>query len=160
MKPRRAYPRSQQKVLAVFLPLIALIWASISADAASAENPNDILIIVNRSVKANKIEIDELKDIFLKKRTNWSSGERAVPLNVASDPKLREEFRASVLNMSATEEKRYWQTRKIKGGDGEPAEFGNVLKAVYKLHGAVSYIYRSDYKEGIVKVVFVLEAGK
>lgn len=148
------------RILTVFLSIAVLIGAAMSADPARAENPNDILVIANLGVKTNSIALDELRDAFLKKRTNWGSGERVVPLNVSDNPKLRDEFRAAVLKMSATEEQRYWQTRKIKEGDSEPAAFGNIQKAVFKLRGAVSYIYRSKYKEGVSKVVLVLPAGK
>jgi hypothetical protein len=160
MHTRREALRSGQRIFKAFLSLVVLIGAAISADIARAENPNDILIIANLGVKTNSIAVDELRDLFLKKRTSWGSGEKAVPLNVADNPKLREEFRATVLKMSSTEEQSYWQVRKIKEGVSDPPTFGNIQKAVFKLRGALSYIYRSQYKEGVAKVVLVLPAGK
>ncbi len=37
-----------------------------------------------------------------------------------------------------------------------PATFSNLLKAVFKVNGSVGYVFRSDYKEGVVKVLMVL----
>jgi hypothetical protein len=61
--------------------------------------------------------------------------------------------------MSVSEERSYWQNSKIKRGVSEPRAFGNVLKAVFKLRGAVSYVYRSQYKAGAAKIVLVIPAG-
>jgi hypothetical protein len=149
-----------RRILKAFLPLLFLIAGAISADIARAENPNDILVIANLGVKANSVALDELKDMFLKKKTSWGSGDKVIPLNVSDNPKLRDEFRAAVLKMSSTEEQRYWQARKIKEGDSEPTAFGNIQKAVFKLSGSVSYVYRSQYKTGVAKIVLVVPAGK
>jgi hypothetical protein len=136
----------------------AILWLGIAfpLTPVQAENPMDILVIANASVQAREITVDDLRDFFLKKRTNWGSGEKTIPINVTENAKLREAFRERVLNMNSTEEQSYWQSRKIKEGETEPTEFSNTLKAVYKLRGSVSYIYRWQYRQGVVKVILVL----
>jgi ABC-type phosphate transport system substrate-binding protein len=133
---------------------------AISVTTAGAENPNDILVIANLGIKTDSITIDDLKDVYLKKRTNWSSGEKVIPIHVSNNSALRDAFRSAVLKMSSTDEQSYWQVRKIKEGDTDPPSFDNVMKAVFRLHGAVSYVFRSQYKSNVAKIVLVLPAGK
>ena len=144
--PRRAV------LLAIFLTF--LCWLA----PVSAESPRDILVIVNGSVKGEKLSVNELREIFLKKRTTWGSGVRAVPIH-STNSALRDDFRQRVLQMSESEEERYWQQYQIQKGEAKPVSFGNTLKAVFQLKGAVSYIYRSDYREGVTNVVLTLPAS-
>jgi len=126
--------------------------------AVLADSPNDILVISNRSVSVDKISLEDLRDVFLKKRKDWNKGGRAVPINAKPDSSLREKFRDRVINMTASEEERYWQDRKIKFGTKKPADIGNRLKIVFKVKGAVSYVFRSEYKKGVVKVLLEIPA--
>jgi len=125
---------------------------------AVADNPNDILIIANLGTKTSKISEDDLRNIFLKKRTTWNTGEKAFAVH-NRNPQLRKRFIEKILQMKSLEaEQEYWAEQKIMHGTSEPYAFVNVLKAVFKLKGSVSYIYRSQYLEGVVKVVLVLKA--
>jgi ABC-type phosphate transport system substrate-binding protein len=142
--------------LATASVILALVLAA--PRIVGAESPKDILIIVNKAATVGKTTVDELKDVFLKKRSSWSSGGKVIPVHAPEGSPLREDFRKRVLSMSASEEASHWQVRKIKAGDSKPAEFGDTLKAVFKLRGAVSYVYRSQYKEGTANVVLVLPA--
>lgn len=126
--------------------------------SVSAENPQDILIIVNKSSSVKSASVDELRDVFLKKRSSWSGGDKVIPVHASEGSTLREDFRRRVLNMSSGDEKNYWQEKKIKSGDSKPAEFGDTQRAVFKLRGAVSYVYRSQFKEGSANVVLVVPA--
>jgi hypothetical protein len=144
---------------AVLLASVLTIGA-MPVTSALAESPNDILVIANLGVTAQSIAISELRDIFLKKRASWSPGEKAIPIHPADNPKLRAEFCQAVLNMSVKDEQSYWQVRKIKEGEVEPPAFGSIIKAVYKLRGSVSYVYRSQFKKGVVKVVLTVPAAK
>jgi len=124
--------------------------------SAIADNPNDILVIANTNIEDKSLSIYELKDFFLKRRTNWESGDKAIPLNAPEGSELREDFRSRVLNLSASEEQSYWQERIVKSGVSGPAEFSNPLKAVFRLKGSLGYVYRSQYREGVVKVLLVI----
>ncbi len=137
------------------LALISAFW--ILPATASAESPNDILVIVNSSVKVKAISLSELKDLFLKKRTSVGTSGKVTPVH-AKSPELRGDFRKLVLGMSPDEEKKYWNDRKIQTGDSEPVSFSDTLRATYKLRGAISYVYRSDFKEGVAKVVLEISA--
>jgi ABC-type phosphate transport system substrate-binding protein len=121
-----------------------------------ANDPEDILVVVNVSVAEKSVELEELRTIFLKMRTSWRSGGKVVPINPKNGSALRRQFQERVLGMSADEEKSYWEKQKITKGVEPPPEFTNTLKAVFRIKGSVTYIYRSQYREGVSKVLYVL----
>jgi len=143
----------------ITIAITALVFLLAAPLGASAESPQDILIIVNKSAGVKKVSVNELRDVFLKKRASWSVGGKVIPVHASEGSALRDDFRRKVLNMSSADEKKYWQDKKIKSGDSKPAEFGDTQRAVFKLRGAVSYIYRSQFKEGSANIVLVLPAG-
>ncbi len=155
---KRASIRRQQLMRRATVFAAFLAVALVGSPPATADSPQDILVIVNASVKNEKVTRDELKAIFLKKRASWGNGVRAVPVH-SNNAALRDDFRERLLQMSEGEELRYWQQFQIQKGEAKPVAFGNTLKAVFQLRGAVSYIYRSQYREGATNVILVLPAG-
>lgn len=137
--------------LACFVVALAALPAP-----SAAESPDDILVIANTSLPVSAVNPVELKDFFLRKKTAWQSGDTVVPVHATSGSRLRADFCTRVLGMSANEEKLYWKAAQIRTGQESPASFANTLKAVFKLRGSVSYIYRADYREGVAKVLLVL----
>ncbi|MDJ0764103.1 MAG: hypothetical protein QNJ97_14065 [Myxococcota bacterium] len=132
----------------------------LQAPKIRAEDPSDILIIANQSASASQISPDVLRDIFLKKRTAWPSGGKVTPVNASPGSDLRKAFRDHILKMTTNEEQQYWQDLKIRKGAAEPPVFSQPLRAVFHLKGSVSYVFRSQYKEGVVKVLLVIPAVK
>ena len=138
--------------------LAALCIQNLAAEAvAQTDSPDDILVVANNSVSASSVSLTVIRDLFLKIRKEWRAGENATPVN-AKDEQLRSDFRKRVLSMDLTAEQRHWEDVKVKFGQSEPPSFANNLKAVFKLKGAVSYLYRKDYKEGVAKVILVVPA--
>lgn len=142
----------------VFLVLV-LCGVTLPTFASPEEgNPRDILIIANKAVSGDSITPADVRNFFLKKQSRWPGGIKVVPVN-AKDQALRSEFRNRVLDMSETEETRYWQDLKIKKGTTPPIAFGSVQKAVFKLKGAIGYIYRKDLKDGVSHILLVIPAS-
>ena len=126
-----------------------------SSSAAGAEDPKDIMVVVNKASKVSSLSVDELREYFLKTRKTWPDGSKVVPVN-AKQPELRNLFRQKVLSMSAADEQRYWQNQMIRGGQDTPPEFDNTLKATFRLASAISYVFRKDLISNVVKVVAVI----
>ena len=144
------------KSLTLFFPLGLLAFLS-ATHADSPGNPDDILIIVNRAVKVD-VSIQDIKEIYLKRRTRWQMTQKVIPINAKENLEIRTDFRKRVLELSRNEENSYWQERKIKAGEEPPITFENRIKAVFKLRGSVSYIYRHQHLKGVVRVLLVLPA--
>lgn len=139
---------------------VVVLVVGLACSTARAEGPDDLLVIANASVPEDKLDIEDLEDIFLKRRSHWNGSMKIVPIHASAGSKIRDDFLALILEMSASDEGRYWQDKKIREGVTPPVEFSGSLKAVFKLKGGIGYVYRSQFKEGMkgVKVVFVLEA--
>ncbi|MDD5306172.1 MAG: hypothetical protein PHU25_02515 [Deltaproteobacteria bacterium] len=140
--------------LAAWLAAASIVFGA--AENHAADNPRDILIIVNLGASVGDVTIDQVRDIFLKKRTDWGSGLSAVPVHARKGSPLRRDFLEHVLKISQDQEDEYWAKMTIRFGFPGPPEFANTLKAVFRLRGAVSYVYRGEYKEGVAKVLFVV----
>jgi len=119
---------------------------------ARAESPNDLLIVVNKSVSASNVDAAEVKSIFLKNKTSLS-GDTVFPLNAKSDSDLRAAFRKQVLKLSEEKEKGFWEDEKVKKGVEPAPETAGTLKAVFSKSGGISYVFRKDYKDGTAKIV-------
>jgi len=154
----RKIERLFQLALSVVIAIVGIIVAPTLTSAGGSNNPNDLIIVVNKSAKVDRLSIDDVRNYFLMTKTAWPGGEKAVVLN-SRDEKLRETFRTKVLSMTADEEKRFWQDQMIRTGRQAPPEFGNVSKAVYSLKGAIGYIYRKDLNSNVVKAVLEIPAG-
>ena len=126
------------------------------ADTAYAESPNDIVVIVNKNLPVNETSVDELRQIFLKRKTSWKGGNNIVCINAQRTDPLRELFREKVLEMSNSEESEYWQKEKVRKQLSAPAEMGNAAKVVFKVKNAVAYAYRKDVPQGVVKIILVI----
>lgn len=156
----RTVKHSMKMSLNKIAALAAVFFMCLAVCPARADDPNDILVVVNKTVSSPEVSLEDVRNLFLLHRTTLGSNERAIVLNAKSGSTLREDFRRRVLDMSAEEELRFWQERKVRSGQGAPAEFSNPLKAVFKIKHAVGYVYRHQYKEGVVKVVKVIPADK
>ena len=150
---------SMKALILVSVSILFLATVLMPRSAAPSQgSPKDILIIANNAVPQNRATVADVRNYFLKKQSNWSGGVKVVPVNVKAQA-LRDDFRQKVLQMSATEETRYWQNLKITKGLTPPAEFSNAQKAVFKLKGSVSYVYRADYTAGVSKILLTIPAS-
>ncbi len=59
---------------------------------ASAQSPDDMLIVANLSVKSSTISEGAIRNFFLKKIKNWDSGNKAVPIHAPKGSRLRDDF--------------------------------------------------------------------
>jgi len=147
----------RHKKIAVFLFSSVLVF-SVLEQRASAEHPEDILVVANKTVPVDTITLPDLKQIFLKQRRQWAGSRKVVPINVKANDELRHRFRQALLKITKAEEDNYWEDQKIRNGLKEPPVFSNVLKAVFHLKGSIGYVYRKDFKEGVVKILTVIPA--
>ncbi len=141
--------------LATASVVLAVVAFTVSGRAPRADSPNDILIIANNSIAASSISADELKAIFLKKKGSFA-GSKVVPINAKSGSALRKAFQQRVVEMDESLEANYWEQQKIKTGLTPPVEFAGTVKAVFSVKGSIGYCLRSEYREGVVKVLLVL----
>jgi hypothetical protein len=122
---------------------------------AQEQDPLDIIVVCNKGVK-DDIDRATLSDLFLRKRLTWPSGMTAVPVNALAGSELRVEFQRRALSLTHAEEASYWKKKELVSAVTAPPEFKATLRAVFKLAGSVTYVFRSQYKEGVARLLLIL----
>ena len=158
---RNEAPAKNRSVVIRFCVVLGFLCINHSSTIAAQTkgNPKDIIIIANKKVPENSLNRQIVRDMFLKVRTAWGNGKRVTPIN-PKDEQLRNDFRNSVLIMDKTAEQRYWEEQKVKSGLSKPPDMTNNVKAVFKLVGAISYVYRMDLPGDVAKVLLVIPANE
>ncbi len=140
-----------RRTFIVSLALIGLV----APGHISADEPDDILIIVNKSTKIERLSEIEIKLVFLKKKTHLN-GKKINAFNAKENSELRAAFQQRVIKMNAEEEGNYWQDQKVRKGLRAPPEFGDTRKAVFHVANSLSYVFRKQHVEGVYRVVAVI----
>ncbi len=150
--------RSTMRKRALSVSWLPFFLAFLFTYPAYADDPEDILIVANRKCPVSSVTLNDVRAFFLKQKSAWSAGKRAYPFNAKRGSAIRSEFLRRVLEMDANTETSYWAEAKIMKGMTPPPEFGkNILKAVFKVDYSLGYVFRKDYKEGVVKVLYVIK---
>ncbi len=145
---------TKKRVSSIALLLIAS-WM-LSGMPATADSPDDILVVANFKVEASSISVDELRELFLKQRMTWGDAGRVTAINAKIGTTLRSAFRHAVLQITAGAEQTIWEDQKIRKGIAPPPEFKSTQKAAFRIKGGVSYVFRRDYHEDVTKILLVI----
>jgi len=96
------------------LALLALAAGAPSGAVAEEAGPA-IAVIVGRDSFITRVSMDDLRELYLRRRRVWPNGERAIPINLPPDNPLRERFSRLVLGRSAQDLLTYWNARYFEG---------------------------------------------
>ncbi len=89
----------------------------------------------------------ELKNLYLKKKTSWSSGPSAVPLGRSAGSPEQAAFLSTVLGMSQSDLDSHWASEKSKTGATGPREIGSagiLLRQVSRKEGAFGVVSAAE----------------
>jgi ABC-type phosphate transport system substrate-binding protein len=131
---------------------ILLVVLGLGATAAA----DGYKVIVNPASGVTEIDRDTLRDIYLKKTTDWN-GTTARPVDLTKRFPAREDFTRDVLHKSLTQLKSYWSQQIFTGKGVPPPEADSPAAAVaYVLadKGAIGYV-PADADTGGAKVIRV-----
>jgi hypothetical protein len=150
------YRTSRTVLLAIVFFLGIWAWSP----ASRAEDPNDLLIVANKTVPVDTTTPEELRVIFFKKKTSWKRGREIQPIHAPTNSPERKAFARRVLGKSHQEAHRAWNDRQVMYGIIPPPELPSDdharLRRVFSTKGAISYVWRKDYLEGVTKILLVL----
>jgi len=119
----------------------------------------DLAIIVNPSYNDGKLNIQDIKKLFLGERTAFPDGSYAMPVNHNAGSPDRKQFYSSVLGMNATSLSRYWRRQISMGNNNQPEvvnSYTAVLNTVASTPGSISYI-NSNMVNNKIKVLMVFD---
>lgn len=112
----------------------------------------DFKIIVNSANGAAAITKKDATDIFLKKKSKWPTGEKAVAVDLGSSSAVRESFSSTVLGKSTSQVRAFWQQSVFAGGETPPQEVktdAEVVEFVKSNPGAIGYVSSGASTAGV-----------
>lgn len=127
----------------IFIVLLSLLTFIQHSPAAIAEG---YVIVVNAANSSNA-DTDEIKNLFLKKRTIWSDGITAEPMARGHGSAEQEAFLKYVLGMTQTELDNYWASEKSKTGATAPREVRSkniLLRQISRKDGSFGVLRKED----------------
>ena len=147
------------RALALLCGLCAVLFFS---PAAHSQAASSLLVIVHAGVPETRIDSNELRAIFLRKRTVWSNGQRIVPLNHPPGHPARLAFDSSTLGFNGNETARYWIDARIRYGTEAPMSIANealLARVVKQLAGSIGYVRAVSVPPGVRVVARVERNG-
>ena len=136
-----------------FVLLLALLLLA----PATADDRDRIAVIVHPERRA-ELSIDDLAQIYLRRKRFWNDGAPVVPLNLSSSNSLRERFSRLVLRQNEDHLAQYWNHEYFYG-IFPPATLASteaMRRYVASDPNAIGYLPASQV-DGSVRILFHLE---
>ena len=147
------------KTLIVVLVLFAVILTA--QRTLLAEQPGDLLFIVNKTDSAKNISIDDLRNIYLGNKGYWDNKSRIIPFNRVMKKNAGTALLKKILKMSPSRYRLYWRKRELAGKGLEPTQIKNsnmLASKISDITGSIGYVLRSELsKEELSKVHVIFE---
>ncbi len=138
----------KKKILLLFVILITGLLLSTQALAS------DLAIVVNKSNVIDSISSNELKKIFLGKKSRWENGEK-IRLFCQQVGDVHKAFTKSFVKKSPQQFYTYWNKILFTGKGRPPMELKNdteMLKFVAADQNAIGYISRDSLNEDVKEI--------
>jgi len=110
-----------------------------SAEAAIA---GDIVIIGNKYLAESSLKKQDLRDIFLGKKTGWSDNKKIIFV-IQENPTVTVQFLKNYVHKSATQYASYWKEKVFTGKGTPPKSFSSdkdLIEFVARTEGAIGYV--------------------
>jgi ABC-type phosphate transport system substrate-binding protein len=140
----------------LLLPAV-LVWLVAGFAVGSVAASDDYKIIVHPENPVTAVDRAFLRDVYLRKATDWSPGEPIRPIELTRRFAVRERFAQDVLKKTPAQLKSYWSQQIFSGKGVPPPEADSTVAAVaYVLAnpGAIAYL-PVDADPGKAKVIRV-----
>lgn len=101
----------------------------------------DYVVVMSSTSSVEAMDVDKIRDIFLKKRS-FEGASRVVPVNpLGSDP-VRIEFEMQILSMDRDEINRYWVNNHFQGVSPPTtqASLQSIKRFIETVEGAIGYL--------------------
>jgi len=122
---------------------------------ASCASAADVLVIVNKGVVASSISKDDLKRVYLGKKTRWDNGDKINFCLIKTG--LLKTFVSDYVGSSVSHYFKYWKKQVFTGKGHMPPFYGkddDVVKFVAGTKGAIGFVPAGSNTDS-VKVITV-----
>jgi ABC-type phosphate transport system substrate-binding protein len=114
----------------------------------------DITVICNKSVPESSINKQDLKNIYMGKKTTWNDNKKIVFV-VQDNATANDQFLSTYINKSAAQYSSYWK-EKVFTGQGTPpkslASDKEMIQYVTQNDGAIGFVSSGDSLENVKKL--------
>jgi hypothetical protein len=138
-----------------YLVMFVAVALATAGDPVAA--PDDYKVVVNPKNPITAIDRTFLREAYLRRATDWTTGEPIRPIDLVTRFAVRERFAIDVLKKTPAQLKRYWNQQIFSGKGVPPPEAESPAVAIaYVLGnpGAVAYL-PTDADTGRAKVIGV-----
>jgi len=132
----------------------ALVAVGIAATSRAGDD-GGFKVIVNPDNRIEEVDREFLRDAYLKKATEWASGESVRPVDLAAKYPARDRFTEQVIRKTSAQLRTYWNQQIFSGKGVPPPEAESTADAIaYVLanRGGVGYL-PVDADPGRAKVI-------
>lgn len=108
----------------------------------SAGSAGDVLIITNKNMPETSISREDVKDIFIGKKTNWANDE-AITFVILEDGQTHQLFLQNYVKRTPAQYSRFWKKQIFTGKGRKPKSFKTeeaLIDYVADTDGAIGYI--------------------
>ncbi len=123
--------------------IVRMALAVSLALAAAPALAEPVAVVVNRDNPRSDLSIEELRSVFLGRRTEWPDGTRVVPVDQAPSAPGRAAFLQAVLRMTAARFAEQWVDQQVRGAGSAPVVASSpaaAVRYVAKTRGAVAFV--------------------
>jgi ABC-type phosphate transport system substrate-binding protein len=120
---------------------VAMFWLGLVSPSVAAYD--DFKIVVHRDNPSSAVDRDFLRDIYLRRATQWRDGEAIRPIDLPKAAPSYEHFARAVLRKTPEQLRNFWVQRIFSGTGMPPTGAPSISAAIeYVLanRGAVSYL--------------------
>lgn len=129
---------TKDKSSKIIIPILFIFFSLIASSSFAFET----IIIANKSVSLDKISRDDIRDIFLGKKTKWSDGSN-IKFYLLKRTSDQEKFLSEYLRKTPAEYEHFWM-QKVFTGKGLMPEmvegYKNMVDAVSKTEGSLGFL--------------------
>jgi ABC-type phosphate transport system substrate-binding protein len=128
--------------------------------SVGADDGQNIIIITNKSVPADSLKQEDVKNIFIGKMTSWSNNEKINFATLPNGDEIHRAFLKKFVKRTPMQYSRYWKKQIFTGKGKTPKSFEtekDLLEYVATTKGAIGYITTGQISDGIndVKVLTI-----
>ena len=114
----------------------------------------DMVIIGNKSVTESTLSKQDLKNIYLGKKTTWSDNKKIVFVTQDSSD-VSDQFLTAYVNKSAAQFSSYWKEKVFTGEGTPPKSFASdkeLIQFVAQTVGAIGYVSSGEGLDAVKKL--------
>jgi len=136
---------------------LRLIIASVTAVMLFVPNlliAGDIVIVGNKSVAESKLNKQDLKNIFLGKKTTWSDNKKIVFVT-QDNSSASDQFLTEYVNKSTSQFSSYWKEKVFTGQGTPPKSFASdkeLIQFITQTEGAIGFVSSGDGLDNVKKI--------